>query len=61
MARRKSFSGSNPGMGSFDARTDDSGDSWSLFVTFPKGEKYRRHDLSWEDVCDDLRGMGFIN
>jgi len=61
------FSGSEPGIGSFDCRIDPTGDDWAIFIVPPGGDMIERWSSTWKGepcggltkVFEILRSHGF--
>ncbi len=45
----RGFTGSEPGVGSFDCRIDSIGQEWCIFVVTTKGQRYERYCSTWQN------------
>jgi len=67
MSISKRFSGSEPGIGSFDCRVTPDGNDWCIFVMPLNGERIERWQSTWKNepcngltrVYEILREYGF--
>ena len=60
------FSGSEPGVGTFDCQIDSTGDDWCIFVMTVEGQRLERYCSTWRTPCkgktrvyEILRELGF--
>ncbi len=49
------FTGSEPGVGSFDCHIDSTGQDWCIFVVTPEGQRCERYCSTWQnEPCKGL-------
>ncbi len=52
---RNTFTGSEPGIGSFDCRIDTHGTDWCIFITTSEGQFKERYTSTWQnEPCNGL-------